>query len=128
MELGLPMTLGELLAMAGNLRYGVGTDEKERLAISRALPGAPRDTSADQDAANRYASGYLFGLNHPTIAAAVQPFVSQLKTSDLPLFGGSTPELQSQADSGVQQGVAAASRGMSIKDLLDRLSLVGAGQ
>ena len=116
------MTIGEILEAAldapGRLRYGVPTSTKERLALQQALPGAPRDMTADQDAANRYASGFLFGREHPQIAAAVQPIVSRLKVSDLPFFGGSSPELQSQADYGVQQGINASDRGMTLADIL----------
>lgn len=85
----------------GRLRYGVPTAEKEALASSRALPGAPVDNSADQDIANRYAAGYLFAKQHPHLAPIVQPFINALKTSDLPLFGGASPELQSYAQAGM---------------------------
>jgi len=98
--------MDELLDVLGKLRYGVSTAEKERLAASRALPGAPVDNTADQEAANRYASGYLFGQNWPNLAPAVQPFIDQIKTSNLPFVGGSSPELQSQASAGVAQGSA----------------------
>ncbi len=86
---------------AGRMRYGVPTSEKERLAASGSLPGAPQDQSADQGAANRYASGYLFGQAHPTLAPMVQPAVDMLKTSDLPGIGGESPEAQSYASHGV---------------------------
>jgi hypothetical protein len=92
----------------GKLRYGVDTAEKEKLARQRALPGAPLDTSAEQEKADRYASGYLFGKTWPILSRLAQPMVDRLKTSDLPLLGGSTPELQSQASSGVMQGRLAA--------------------
>ncbi len=94
----------------GALRYGVSTADKERLAIGRELPGAPEDATADQDPANRYAAGYLFAQEHPTLSSVVQPFVDMLKTSDLPFFGGSSPELQSWASHGATQGREAAER------------------
>ena len=95
----------DILGSIGSLRYGVPTAEKERLARMGELPGAPEDTSADQQAADRYASGYLFGQAHPTIAPAVQPYVDMLKTSDLPFFGGSTPEEQSYASEGIRRAI-----------------------
>ena len=93
--------------VAGTMRYGVGTAEKERLAVSGALPGAPLDQSADQDVANRYAAGYLFGQQYPNLAPAVQPYVDRIKTSDLPFFGGESPEVQSWASHGVSMGAGA---------------------
>jgi len=99
------MTVWDLLDLAGTLRYGMPTSEKERLARSRALPGAPKDTSAEQAPADRYAAGYLFAQAHPTIAPMVQPYVDQLKTSSLPFLGGSSPELQAYASQGVQQAL-----------------------
>jgi len=95
----------DLLDIAGRLRYGVPTSEKEAAARRGDLPGAPVDNTADQARADRYAAGYLFGKAHPTIAAAVMPIVSQLKTSDLPVLGGSSPELQSYALQGAQRGI-----------------------
>ena len=112
------MDLRDLLDFAGRIRYGMPTSEKERLAVTGALPGAPEDKTVDQTAANRYSSGFLFALEHPTLAAAIQPVVSQIKVSDLPILGGSSPELQSYADSGVQQGIAAYKHGKNLADLL----------
>ena len=88
----------------GNLRYGVSTAEKERLASAGALPGAPKDQSENQDVANRYAAGYLFGQNYPNLAPVVQPMVDRIKTSDLPFFGGESPETQAYASYGVNMG------------------------
>ncbi len=107
-----------LADLLGVLRYGVPTDEKEQLARMGSLPGAPVDRTADQAAADRYASGYLFGKTHPVIAPAVQPFVNRLKTSDLPFFGGSTPELQSQAQAGVNTGANAPDAGALVDMLM----------
>ncbi len=87
---------------AGELRYGVPTSEKERLAITRALPGAPA-VGADDAPAQRYASGYLSAKANPDLTAALLPLISQLKVSDVPLLGGSSPELQSQAEAGANQ-------------------------
>lgn len=100
------MDAESLLDFVGRLRYGMPTDQKEALAASGTLPGAPVDRSADQAAANRYASGYLFTKNHPTIAPMVMPLVSQLRTSTLPGFGGDSPELQSLAISGMNTALA----------------------
>ena len=80
---------GRDLLDTGTFRYGVTTAEKERLARARALPGAPRDLSADQSVADRYAAGYLFGTNWPNLAPVVLPLINVLKTSSLPFFGGS---------------------------------------
>ncbi len=118
------MDLRDVLDIAGLLRYGMPTSEKERLAISGTLPGAPVDHTADQDAANRYAAGYLFAKEHPILAPIVQPMVNRLKVSDLPLFGGSTPDLQSQATAGMNQGLAAAGgRGPDLGALLAALAV-----
>ena len=100
--------LSKLMDLPGYLRYGVPTSEKERLAVSGELPGAPEDPSASQDVSNRYAAGYLFGREHPTVSRAVQPLVDMVKTSDLPFVGGSDPELQSWASQGVRSGSEAA--------------------
>lgn len=94
----------EDLLDTGALRYGVSTAEKERLAREGSLPGAPVDHSADQTKADRYAAGFLFGQNWPRLSEAVQPVVDRIKTSDLPFFGGSTPEEQSYASAGAAQG------------------------
>lgn len=90
----------DLTDLLGYLRYGMPTSQKEALAASGALPGAPKDNTVNQDAANRYAAGFLFQRAHPTLAPIVQPLVNQIKTSTLPLLGGSSPELQSQATAG----------------------------
>lgn len=106
----------DLFDLAGVIRYGVPTAEKERLAISGALPGAPEDRSPEQDAANRYAAGYLFAKQHPRLASWIQPAVDVIKTSDLPFLGGSSPELQSYASEGSAR--ALADYGASLGDLL----------
>lgn len=108
----------DLQGLAGILRYGVPTQEKERLAREASLPGAPEDNTAEQTAADRYAAGFLFGLRYPELAVVVQPYVDRLKTSDLPLFGGSTPEEQSYASEGVQRGAAMAGQGLTLAELL----------
>lgn len=97
--------LGELADAPGRIRYGKSTSQKEALARARALPGAPLDTSAGQEKADRYASGYLFAQNWPRLAPIVQPYVDALKTSDLPLFGGETPESQSYATAGMNRAL-----------------------
>ena len=94
------------LGKLGKLRYGVSTEDKERLAISGGLPGAPQDNSAGQEKSNRYASGFLFAKQNPTIASLVQPLVNRIKTSDLPFVGGSSPELQSYASQGVSRALS----------------------
>lgn len=95
----------DALDIPGRLRYGVPTSRKEALASARALPGAPKDDSADQDVANRYAAGYMFAQQHPHLAPLVQPFVDAIKTSDLPLIGGASPELQSYAVEGMNRAL-----------------------
>jgi hypothetical protein len=90
----------------GRLRYGMSTADKEAAASSRSLPGAPADNTADQDVANRYAAGYLFAQQHPHLAPVVQPLIDALKTSDLPIFGGASPELQSYAHEGMTRALA----------------------
>ena len=113
------LSIIDILDLAGVLRYGVPTSEKERLAVSRELPGAPADVSPEQGAAHRYASGYLFAQQHPTIAPIVQPLVDRLKVSDLPLFGGSSPELQAYASQGVTRALSEqANRMRTLGDLL----------
>lgn len=106
----------DLFDLVGSIRYGAPTSEKERLAISGSLPGAPEDRTAEQDAANRYAAGYLFAKEHPRFSRLVQPLVDAVKTSDLPWVGGSTPELQSYASHGATR--AREDYGSSLADLL----------
>jgi hypothetical protein len=89
----------------GTLRYGVSLDEKERLAREGSLPGAPIDNTAEQEAADRYAAGYLFAQTWPRLAPVVMPIINALKTSDLPLLGGDDPSLQSQAQAGVNRSL-----------------------
>lgn len=108
----------DFLNVLGNIRYGVPTSQKESLARSGSLPGAPEDTTAEQKAADRYAAGFLFALQHPEIASTIQPLVDRLKTSDLPLFGGASPELQSYASEGVTRGADLARQGMTLADLI----------
>jgi len=97
--------IGEILDATGYLRYGVPVARKEALAASQSLPGAPVDQTENLDAANRYASGYLFAQAHPHLAPVVQPLIDMLKTSDLPFFGGSSPTLQSYATAGMNQAL-----------------------
>jgi hypothetical protein len=104
----------DLLDALGSLRYGRSTADKEALAAAGSLPGAPKDTTADLERGNRYASGYLFGQNWPNLAPAVQPLIDTIKTSDLPLLGGSTPELQSFASEGVSRGASSGPAGNAI--------------
>ena len=113
-------SLRDLLDFAGTLRYGVPTSEKEILARQQLLPGAPPANTETGEEADRYGAAYLFGLEHPEFAALAQPAVSRLKTSDLPFFGGSSPELQSYADQGSQQGIEAARRGQTLADIIGR--------
>lgn len=108
----------DYLDVLGQLRYGVPTSQKEALAAQGALPGAPQDPTAEQERANRYASGYLFGQQWPNVAPAVQPWVDRIKTSNLPFLGGSSPELQSYASQGVAKGATSKS---DIKDLMKAL-------
>jgi len=99
----LSKALEDMLDQAGRLRYGVPTSEKERLARSGELPGSP-EADADAEEADRYAAGFLFSKKHPDLSAALQPLISRLKVSKTPLFGGSSPELQSYADFGSSMG------------------------
>lgn len=110
---GLPAAVGSVvedpLDQLGRLRYGVPTSEKERLARTGELPGAPtyNPTLSDEEnmeRADRYASGYLFGKARPQVSSFIQPLIDMLKTSDLPAFGGSSPELQSYASEGARRG------------------------
>jgi hypothetical protein len=89
----------------GTLRYGVSTAEKEKLARGGALPGAPVDKTADQERADRYASGYLFATRWPRLSSAVMPLINALKTSDIPFLGGDSPEIQSYAQNGVNRAL-----------------------
>lgn len=102
---GGPANLLEGLAdQFGRLRYGVPTSEKERLARTRgSLPGMP-PVSESAEESDRYASGYLFGQTWPRLAPEIQSLIDRIKVSDLPLVGGSTPELQSYATQGVNAG------------------------
>lgn len=102
----------------GAVRYGVSTAEKERLARERTLPGAPEDRSENQEAADRFAAGFLFGFHYPQIAPYIQTLVNRVKTSDLPVFGGSSPELQSHAVHGMEMGILERAKGTTLEDLL----------
>lgn len=102
------------------LRYGIPTSQKEIVARQQLLPGAPAANTETGEEADRYSAGYLFALEHPELATWVQPAVSRLKTSDLPFFGGSSPELQSYADAGSQAGIAARRSGQTLADILGR--------
>ena len=89
----------------GSLRYGVSTAEKEKLARQGLLPGAPADTTAGQERADRSASGYLFPSPWPRLAKTVMPAISALKTSGIPFFGGESPDLQSYAQEGMNRAL-----------------------
>ncbi len=84
----------------GRLRYGVPTSEKERLARTGELPGAPSPLTTGVEEQDRYASGFLSGQTWPNASELFQPLVDRVKTSDLPFFGGDSPELQSYASEG----------------------------
>ncbi len=85
----------------GKLRYGSGgTTGKERAAASGYLPGAPADNTADLDRANRYAAGYMFTKNHPTIAPYAIPAASFLHG----IFGDD-PNTQSYAQEGMNRAL-----------------------
>ena len=89
----------------GWLRYGVSTADKEKLAREGLIPGAPRDNSAEQKQAERYAASYLFASTWPRLAQTVMPLVNAVRTSDLPLFGGDDPTLQSYAQQGMNRAL-----------------------
>lgn len=93
--------MSDLLDLFGKLRYGRSTAEKEAIAAKRALPGAPYDPSADQEIANRYASGYLFAENYPRLAPAVMPVVNMARTG----WFGDSPEVQSYANAGMNRAL-----------------------
>jgi hypothetical protein len=105
----------DYLDLLGQLRYGMPTSEKEALAAKGSLLGAPVGASAEQDRGNRYAAGYPFGKQSPRLAPTVQGRVDRIKTSDLPLLGGSSPELQSYASEGVARGAAAGDVGDELR-------------
>lgn len=93
---------------AGRIRYGVPTSEKERLARTGSLPGAP--SGADAETADRYAAGYLTTRQHPSLYPAIAPYIDATKTSapaDIlgALLGGDTPTVQSYATSGMNQAL-----------------------
>jgi hypothetical protein len=113
-------SLRDLLDLAGTLRYGIPTSQKEIIARQQLLPGAPPANTETGEEADRYSAGYLFGLQHPELAEWVQPAVSRLKTSDVPFFGGSSPELRSYADAASQQRIAAGRRGQTLADIIGR--------
>jgi len=105
---GNSWSLANVLSALGNVRYGVSTEEKERLARSGSLPGSPTANTADAAEADRYAAGYLFAKEHPWLSQYIQPAVDRLKVSTTPVFGGSSPELQSYATAGSNAGRLAA--------------------
>ena len=109
------MTLADLLDQIGRLRYGVPTSEKERIALSGTLPGAPAANTQDASEAQRYASGYLFAKEHPALAELVQPAVD---TARIGWFGDS-PELQSYATAGANSArIHEPAKGSSLATIL----------
>ncbi len=86
----------------GYLRYGMSTADKEVLARNGSLPGAPVDKSEEQKVADRYAAGYLFTRQWPTLGPILQPVANMIDTDTgiINPFGGSSPELQSYASEG----------------------------
>ena len=109
------MDAPDWLDVLGQLRYGVPTSEKEALAASGELPGAPVDRTADQERANRYASGYLFAQQHPTLAPATLPMVNFVHG----LFGDD-PALQSQATAGMNRGLV--ERDNSLRSIFKKIT------
>ena len=112
-------SLRDLLDFAGTLRYGVPTSEKEILARQQILPGAPPANTETGEEADRFTPRAT--SSRSSIQSSPrwrQPAVSRLKTSDLPFFGGSSAELQSYADQGTQQGIAAARRGQTLAEII----------
>lgn len=93
-------TLDELLDMLGVLRYGVPTADKERAALTHALPGAPPVVGADAAEAQRYAAGFLHGKTFPRASRASVPVAAFLRA----LFLNESPELQSFAQHGANVG------------------------
>jgi len=100
------MDASDLVDLGGYLRYGMPTSQKEAIAASGTLPGAPKDTSVDQGPANRYASGFLFQKAHPTLAPILQgaadlvhAYVPQMGSAD-PSAGDKEADLQSYATAG----------------------------
>jgi len=62
------------------LRYGVGSAEKYKRALSGQIPGAQPIQSEDDIAREeRRASGYLFAKEHPAVAGVVQPIVDDIR-------------------------------------------------
>jgi hypothetical protein len=106
--------LGDKLDFVGNLRYGMSTSEKERIARAGTLPGAPPSRPSNDEISDRYAAGYLFGDTYPRAAPLLMPAINALKTSSVPFFGGSSPELQDNATAGmvraIQEKMVAESR------------------
>lgn len=93
------MNLRDLLDVAGQIRYGMPTSAKEVLAVSGALPGAPVDRSAEQDAAKRYAAGYLFTREHPDAAKVLIPAATYIHA----LFGD--VDTQARAHEGMNRAM-----------------------
>lgn len=72
------------------LRYGVSGEEKSRLAVTGAVPGARPVTSQDDaDREERRASAFLFGRKWPTIGPVMTSAISDVRrwTGEDPQLG-----------------------------------------
>lgn len=82
------------------LRYGVGPDEKSRLAMTGGLPGAPYKSPGDDNKirqSDRYASGYLFGKKWGANAKPIMDVVNMIRFMD-------SPELRGMGMQGFEEG------------------------
>jgi hypothetical protein len=107
----------------GRLRYGVPTSEKERLALTQSLPGAPVP-DADAAEAERYASGYLFAREHPVLSEVAQPVVDRIRTG----WAGDSPELQSWATAGASAARTHEPRSARLNSLAAILASIATGR
>lgn len=89
--------------VGSQVRYGMPLEDKERLALSGQLPGAPEDPAMVEER-QRHGAGYLFGQEWPRLSTAVMPAVNLVKGTDWWGLGGSSPELQSWANHGQTLG------------------------
>lgn len=96
------VSLDELLSLLGVLRYGVPTEKKEAMALSRSLPGAPAVVGSDAPEAQRFASGFLHGKTWPQASQHTVPAAMFLRA----LLLNESPELQSFAQQGANIGRA----------------------
>lgn len=93
---------GDVTDLGNLIRYGMTGPQKDALAYGAKLPGAPSYTQ-NPAAADRYASGYLFGQQWPSIA---EPVTGAIGAGRYKFGPDVDPALQAAGNAGAAAGVA----------------------